>query len=51
MMMRLLLLGPFLVGCAYSPPAEDASCCKAPDPGTMKFHVGGTVAGGVGIGR
>jgi hypothetical protein len=42
-----------LSGCAsYVPqPREDASCCGAPAPGTIKVHTNGEVIMGVGGSR
>jgi hypothetical protein len=49
--LRVLLFGGVLVGCAASPQPGDTSCCAAPDPGTVKFHLNGQMSVGVGFSR
>jgi hypothetical protein len=50
-LLRVLLLGGLLAGCAASSPQGDASCCAAPDPGTARLHLGGQLSVGVGFSR
>jgi hypothetical protein len=50
-LVRILLFGGLLVGCATSPPPGDAACCATPDPGTVRVHVGGQLGVSTGFSR
>jgi hypothetical protein len=49
LLLRLLLLGALLAGCANSPPLDGPSCCEKPAPGSVSVHMGGSVMTGVSI--
>jgi hypothetical protein len=46
--LRVLLFGCLLAGCAASPPQGEPSCCTTPAPGTARLHLGGQVGATVG---